>query len=329
MSFAWPYAWLLFIPLIAMAIAHWLRPRQRGLLFSSLGAAEELPLTRWLARIIPSLRWLCLALLIVAIARPQIQQQQIKRLAEGLDVIMAVDTSGSMRALDFTVNGERSDRLTAVVNVLDQFVTERTNDRIGFVVFGTEAFTQAPLTVDHDILKKFLAEIRIGMAGDATAIGDAIAVAAARLEKVKSPSRIIILLTDGSNTAGAMTPEVAAQAAAALGIRIYTIGAGAEGEVPFPVQTPFGTQIRYQPSDLDESLLKKVAEIGNGQYFRAYDTKSLQDIYATIDKLEKSRLEHNDGANKRDLFAWFLSVGLLLLVAEAALSTTRLRKVPA
>ncbi len=329
MSFAWPLALLLLLPLFALPLLHWLLPRPRGLLFSALGNVTERRSTRLLTKILPMLRWLTLLALVIAMARPQIQQQQQKRLAEGIDIVMAIDTSGSMRALDFNIDGERSDRLSAVRRVIGSFVAERASDRIGFVVFGSEAFTQAPLTVDHAILQSFLAEITIGMAGDATAIGDALAVAAARLEKIKSSSRIIILLTDGSNTAGVMDPEVAAKAAATLGIRIYTIGVGAEGQVPFPVETPFGTRIQYRPSDLDETLLQRIAEIGNGQYFRAYDTDSLTAVYAAIDKLEKSRLNRPDGANYRDLFGWWLAVALVLLSLEMVLALTRLQKVPA
>ncbi len=326
MSFAAPFALFLLIPLLVVAAVSWWRPRGSALQFSYLGEVDTGRSVRLRALVLPTLRWIVLLALVVAMLRPQTQAPQSKRLSDGLDIVLAIDTSGSMRALDFTVAGERSDRLTAVRTVIEKFIDERTSDRIGFVVFGSEAFTQAPLTIDHGILRQFLSEIKIGMAGDATAIGDAIAVAATRLEKIPSPSRLVILLTDGRNTAGAIEPTVAAKAAAALGVRIYTIGVGAEGDVPFPVETPFGTQIRYQPSDLDEAGLRAVASVGQGQYFRAYDTDSLKKVYDTIDKLEKTKLNRTQPGSKTEWFALVLAVALGALLLEMLLSLSRLRR---
>jgi Ca-activated chloride channel homolog len=274
------------------------------------------------------LRSLALVCLICALARPQFGQSEVRRYSEGLDIMMAFDTSGSMRAMDFEVEGQTSNRLMAVKYVLEKFVKERSEDRIGMVVFGTEAFTQLPLTLDHDVFLQFLKPIKIGMAGDATAIGDALATATNRLKDIKAKSKIIILLTDGENTAGTIEPMTAAKAAAALGVHVYTVGVGRDGKVPIPVDSVFGERLVYQEVNLDEELLKDIAKTCNGQYFRAYDTDSLKKIYETIDRLEKTKIQVKEFKNYDEAFAVFLWPGLLFLFLELLFGMSRFRRVP-
>ena len=270
------------------------------------------------------LRSLVLLSLTISLARPQSGRQEIKQKTEGLDIMLVLDTSGSMKALDFTMNGKRFDRMSVVKDVVGAFIEKRHDDRIGMVVFGTHAFAQAPLTLDHDVLKQYLSEVEIGMAGESTAIGDALGVAVNRIKDIKSKNKIIILLTDGSNTSGNIDPRQLSKAAQVLGIKIYTIGVGSDGWVPIP--TEFGYQkVRV---DLDEKLLKEIAEKTNAKYFRAKDTEALIDIYDNIDKLEKSEVELKIFNNYEEKYAVFLWSGLFLLFLECILGLTRFRRVP-
>ena len=201
-------------------------------------------------------RALALVLFICAMARPQHGRSHLKQKTEGLDIILAVDTSGSMKAMDFVIDGKRQDRLFIVKQVLRDFIQKREDDRIGIVVFGTNAFAQAPLTLDHEVLDQYVDNMKIAMAGEKTAIGDAIAVASSRLKDLESKSKLVILLTDGANSAGKVDPEQAAEAARALGVKVYTIGIGSDQAVPFP--TPFGYQsVRLE---MDTKLLQKIAK---------------------------------------------------------------------
>ena len=274
------------------------------------------------------LRTVCLVLLVFAATRPQLYNVSREIRSSGVDIVLCLDTSGSMQALDFTLDDEPVSRLTAVKKVVGEFIEKRDMDRIGLVVFGTEAFTQSPLTLDKGLLMDLVKRMKIGMAGDKTAIGSAIAVGGKRLKDLKAESKILILLTDGRQTAESLTPGEAAEAVQALGIKIYTIGVGGTEPAPFPVQTPFGIKIIRQSVDLDEETLMKVAQIGHGQYFRAADTDQLQKIYDIIDQQEKTEIKVKEFFHFKELYPWFLVPALFLLLLEITIRTTVLRMIP-
>jgi Ca-activated chloride channel family protein len=242
--------------------------------------------------------------------------------------MLALDTSGSMRALDFIEEEKRITRLTVVKGVVSKFIENRPTDRIGMVVFGEQAYTQCPLTLDQGILQSFLSKLEIGMAGDSTAIGSAIGIAVKRLKDLDSASKVIILLTDGRNNAGTLVPLQAAQTAKTFGIKIHTIGVGTEGKAPFLVNSIFGQRYVYQEVDIDETTLTEISKITGGQYFRATDLESLQNIYKQIDEMEKSEVKVIDHSEYKELFHYFLVPGLMFLLLEVGLSNTLLRRIP-
>ena len=274
------------------------------------------------------LRCLVIALFVVALARPQSSTKATEVLTEGIDIMLCLDTSGSMQALDFKWGSERQNRLQVVKRVVSEFIRGRKNDRIGMVVFGEEAFTQCPLTLDYGVLLNFLDRVEIGMAGDSTAIGSALGTCAKRLKGLKSKSKVVILLTDGRNNAGSLSPETAAEIAKTFDIKAYTIGVGTEGEVPFLVDSIFGKRYVYQRVDLDEDTLREIAEITGGTYFKATNTKALEEIYNQIDKLEKTKVEVKEYMEYEELFGWFLLPGLACMLLEVILGNTRFRKIP-
>lgn len=269
-----------------------------------------------------------LALCIFALARPQLADVRTEVSSEGVDILLTIDTSGSMKALDFKVGGEEVDRLVAVKKVVKEFIKNRVSDRIGMVVFGDMAYTQTPLTLDYEVLLNFLDQLEIGAAGDATAIGDAIALSVKRLKDLPGKSKIIILLTDGRSNAGRITPEKAAEIAAEYGIKIYTIGVGSRGPVPFPEQTFFGIRHILVQLDIDEETLQRIAQKTSGQYFRATDTEGLKKIYETIDKLEKIEAKVTHYQEYQELYRYFLVAALLLVLVEMVLRLTWLRSFP-
>jgi Ca-activated chloride channel family protein len=325
MSFAHPIFFAL-LPILIFVVWKF-RRKPIAVAWSSLGLFAGLGRGRFhfLSRVPLVLRWLALALVVAALARPQGDPRGQRRSAEGLDIILVVDTSGSMRAQDFEIGGTRPSRLEVLKEVMGRFFEERRDDRIGMVVFGSEAFTQAPLTLDKDVLLSFLGQIRVSMAGDATAIGDGLATAVRRLEGVPGKGKVVILMTDGANNAGRIDPVSAAQAAQSLGIKVYTIGVGSRGQVP--IEHNGRTQL--MEVDIDEPLMTRVAETTGGQYFRATDTDTLRKIWATIDRLEKTRAEVAETRRMRELFAGFLLPALVLLVLEGLWSLTRWVRVPA
>jgi Ca-activated chloride channel family protein len=274
------------------------------------------------------LRCLCLALLVLAAARPQLYSVSRDVKSPGVDIVLVLDTSGSMQALDFQLDERPVSRLTAVKKVVSDFIRKRETDRIGLVVFGAEAFTQSPLTVDKGLLLGLVEKMQIGMAGDRTAIGSAIAIGAKRLKDLEAKSKILILLTDGRHNAGDITPREAAGAAAALGVKIYSIGVGGKGPAPFAVQTPFGARVIHQDVDLDEETLREVADVGKGRYFRAADTKGLSEIYDMIDREEKTEAVVKEFFHFRELYLFFLIPALLLLCLEVFLNATISRIIP-
>ncbi|MHA3773265.1 VWA domain-containing protein [Verrucomicrobiota bacterium sgz303538] len=271
-----------------------------------------------------------LACFIVALARPQ-QAKTISRVeASGIDILLALDVSRSMLAEDFSIGRDRANRLEAVKQVTEKFINGRPNDRIGIVAFAGQPYLVSPLTLNHDWLLKNLDRLRIGMVEDGTAIGSAIASAANRLKEQKeSKSKIIVLLTDGDNNAGKVTPVTAAEAARALGIKIYTIVAGSRGYAPVPVQDVFGrTVYRQVLVEVDEASMKQIAQIGGGQFYRATDSRSLQQIFDQIDQLEKSKIEMSESRQVHDLFPWALATGAILLALHAVATQTIGRTLP-
>ena len=275
------------------------------------------------------LRSLVVTLVAIAMARPQAGSAETQVHREGVDVVLSVDVSGSMLAEDFQLPSGRASRLDVVKSVVNDFVAARAEDRVGLVLFAARAYTQCPLTLDHGWLRQNLERAQIGMIEDGTAVGAGIATAVNRLRASTATSKFVILLTDGQQNAGRITPQTAAEAAAALGIKVYTIGAGTRGMAPFPTRDLFGNKV-YRPVqvDIDEETLKKVAETTGARYFRATDTASLREIYAEIDRAEKTRFEAPDYADYRELYPWVLWPALLLLGMELVLADTRLRKIP-
>lgn len=271
-----------------------------------------------------------LALLILALARPQRDDGHSAVQFSGIDLMLTVDVSTSMEALDFTVNGMETDRLTAVKRVMDQFIDERRNDRIGLVAFSGNPYLVTPLTLDHDLLRRRLAsEVRMGRVEDGTAIGTALAASIKRLEDSDAKSKIVILLTDGMNNAGEANPLTVAEAARALGIKVYTIGADTNGTARMPVTDPFGRRmIAEVPVQIDEKTLQAVATTTGGRYFRATDTRTLEQVYATIDQLEKSERVVKRYDNRLELFPFALWPGLGLLLLGTVLAETRYRSLP-
>jgi len=322
--------WLLLI-LLLIPILVWRERRSvNAILYSSIIPLKEAGFDRSeILEVIPTiLRFLAIALFIIAFARPQQGHKKTEIISQGVDIVLAIDTSGSMQALDFKKNNSPVTRLTVVKDVVSGFITNRDKDRIGMVVFGAEAFTQSPLTLDHQILGSFLSKLKIGMAGDSTAIGSAIGISIKRLKDLKSKSKIIILLTDGRNNSGKIPPLQAAEIAKTLGIKIYTIGVGKKGKAPFLVDTILGKRLIYQNVDIDEKTLKNISKITNAQYFRATDTETLKSIYEHINLLEKSEVKTLDHSEYTELFHYILIPGLLLLITEIIISNSILRKVP-
>lgn len=275
------------------------------------------------------LRAAALALLVVALARPQLGTAETTVHREGVDVVLAVDVSGSMLAEDFQLEGNRVSRLDAVKDVVRQFVTARPQDRIGLVLFAARPYTQAPLTLDHGWLLQNLSRASVGMIEDGTAVGSALASATNRLRASAAPSRFVVLLTDGQSNAGNVTPQTAAEAAAALGIKVYTVGAGSQGMAPYPVKDFFGNTV-YRPMqvDVDEATLEQIAKTTGARYFRATDTETLRRVYAEIDQAEKAPFEAPEFLDYREGYPWLVWPALALLLVEVGLAETVLRKLP-
>ncbi|MEB2355214.1 MAG: VWA domain-containing protein [Ignavibacteriaceae bacterium] len=323
------YSWVLYSLLIIPLLIFWYywkgRKKTSAISYSSVKIFNNVPSTlRVRLRHLPFiLRMAALAVLIIALARPQNFTAGQSVNAEGIDISIVLDISGSMLAEDFKPN-----RLDAAKKVIDTFIQGRTNDRIGLVIFSREAFTQCPLTIDYSVLRNLLSDIKTGMIEDGTAIGNGIANGINRLKDSDAKSKVLILLTDGVNNAGEVDPISAAEIAATFGIRIYTIGVGTRGEAPYPVQTPFGTRYQMVPVEIDEVILKKIADITGGAYFRATNNRTLQDIYDRIDKMEKTKIEITSFKNAQELFAPWLLIGFGLILFELFTSKTILRKLP-
>ncbi len=333
MTFAHPYFLLL---LLLLPLAAWLKGRRGkppAFVYSSvqlLRAVTNVTRARyggWLT----ALRWLVLALLILALAQPRFTKfDTTKATASGVDIVVAFDLSGSMAAEDFEIRGQRLNRVNMARAVLKRFIDRRPNDRIGLVAFGTEAFIASPLTLDHDFLLKNLERLDLGtINGNQTAIGSALSTAVNRLREVQSKSKIVILMTDGQNNAGKIAPLIAAEAAQALSVKVYTIGVGTRGQAPMPATDMFGRRV-YQmvPVDIDEDTLQQISDSTGGKYFRADNAEKFQTIYTEIDKLEKTEAEVKKFAQHTELFVWIASLGLGLLLVEITLAQTIFRRLP-
>lgn len=324
-AYPWVFYLLLLLPLSALWYFWRGKNNQSSFKYSSLkilsgyrkSMREKFRHTPFILRLI------ALALMIVALARPQSFSSGENVYTEGIDIALLLDISGSMLAEDFKPN-----RIGAAKNVIDEFIEGRTSDKIGLVIFSYESFTQCPLTIDYRVLRGLLKDVKSGMIQDGTAIGTAIANGVNRLKDSKSKSKVIILLTDGVNNSGEVDPVTAAQIAKTFGIRIYTIGVGTIGQAPYPFQTPFGIRYQMMPVEIDEAVLTKIARITNGKYFRAVNNRKLESIYREIDKLEKTKVEVSSYRNARELFYPWLFAGLVLLFAEIVLSRTVFRKLP-
>ena len=269
------------------------------------------------------LKLLAIFLIIIALSRPQssLNRQDIN--IEGIDIVLAMDVSGSMLARDFS-----PDRLEASKEVAMEFIDGRPNDRIGLVIFSGESFTQCPLTTDHGVLKTLFQDIKSGMIEDGTALGDGLATAVSRLKTSKAISKVIILLTDGVNNMGSLDPLSAAEIAKLYGIRIYTIGVGTTGMAPYPVQTPFGIQLQNMEVKIDEPLLREVSRLTDGKYFRATNTVKLRQIYQEIDKLEKSKIDVTEFRKKKEEYLLLALIACVLLALEILFRNIWFKNIP-
>lgn len=275
--------------------------------------------------ILPLFRIIAVMLFIVAFARPQAGTTDQDITSEGIDIMLALDVSGSMKAEDF----KPRNRLYVAKEEIKKFVEKRVSDRIGLIVFSKSSFTQCPLTLDYGVLLNFLDQVRFGMIEDGTAIGMALANCINRLRDTESKSKIIVLLTDGVNNAGQIDPLTAATIAKTMGVKIYTIGVGKPGNAMYPVDDPiFGKRYVYQPNEIDEETLKEIAAKTGGQYFRARSEKELEDVYNEIDSLEKTEVEVKEYTRYRELFPGFVFAGLLFLLLEVVMGQTIFRKIP-
>lgn len=280
---------------------------------------------RWLG----ALNLLALALIIVGLARPQFGRSTHNVQASGIDLMLAVDVSGSMEALDFKLDGQPANRLDVAKSVVAKFIEARPNDRIGIVAFAGAPYLVSPLTLDHDWLLQNLERVQIGAVEDGTAIGSAIAASVNRLRDEAGKSKLVVLLTDGQNNAGKVTPDTAAQAAQALGVKVYTIGAGVRGEAPMPVTDAFGNKrLVMAKVDVDEGTLKKIADETGARFFRATDTESLKNIYGEIDRLEKTTHTLKKFERHSELFGWAIVPALAVLSVGLGLQQTRFRRLP-
>ncbi|MBI5538949.1 MAG: VWA domain-containing protein [Bacteroidia bacterium] len=268
-------------------------------------------------------RILCFSFLILALARPQSTNSWQNVSTEGIDIIISLDISGSMLAQDF-----KPDRLEASKSIAAEFINSRPNDRMGLVVFSGKSFTQCPLTTDHAVLINLFKGIKFGLIDDGTAIGEGIATAVNRIKNSNAKSKTIILLTDGVNNAGSIAPVTAAEIAKTYGIRIYTIGVGTLGQAPYPFQTPFGTQIQMMNVEIDEPVLKQIAKMTDGKYFRATNNEKLREIYKEIDKLEKTKIAIKEYRKHKEEFFPFLLIASLLFFFELIFKLTLLKKIP-
>ena len=331
MSFAQP--WFLLLLALLPVLAWWRgkRGQQAAFLYSSVQLVKTVAnLKRSRAgQFLAAMRWLTLGLFIVGLARPQLIESEASVKASGVDIVVALDLSGSMESEDFELRGERVNRLVIAKDVLKKFVDRRPSDRIGLVAFAGKPYIAAPLTLDHEFLDQNIERLQLHTIEDGTAIGAGLAAAVNRLRDIESKSKIVILMTDGQNNAGKIPPLTAAEAAEALKIKVYTIGVGTRGMAPMPRMDVFGRKRYVQvPVDIDEATLQAIADKTGGEYYRADSSETLKAIYDQIDKMETTEREMKKYVNVEELFPWAVIPGFGLLLLELLLSHTIWRRLP-
>jgi Ca-activated chloride channel family protein len=339
MTFA--HKWVLLFLLLLPALA-WLKGKRGSppaFLYSSVQLVRAvLNVSRSRSGgFLAALRWLALAIFIVALAQPQLTNSQTHQNSSGIDIAVAVDLSGSMASLDFEVGGHRVNRIDMAKMVLKKFIEKRPGDRIGLIAFATDAYIVTPLTLDHQFVLENLDRFTIDpydpnndlIDGSRTAIGSGLSTAINRLRDEKAKSKIVILMTDGQNNSGKLGPLVVAEAAKSLGVKVYTIGVGMRGNAPMPTVDIFGRRtVASAPVDIDEDTLTKIADMTGGKYYRADNAERFEEIYAEIDKLEKSEIETKKYTEYKELFAWFVAAGMTVLLVEQVLKNTIMRRLP-
>lgn len=324
--FAQPY--FLVLLLLVPTILWWLHKQQKSsssvIRLSSTSALGNVPPTMKikLRPFLTILRTIAVIMFVIVLARPQSSNVTENVESEGIDIVLSLDVSGSMLAEDL-----RPNRIEAAKKVAMDFIYQRSNDRIGLVVFSGESFTQCPITIDHEVLKEQIGNIKSGLLIDGTAIGDGLATAVDRIRKSNGKSKVVILLTDGVNNIGKVGPELALEIAKAYKVRVYTIGIGTRGMAPYPVQTPFGLQKQMQEVQIDEALLKSISNQTGGKYYRATDNSSLARIYKDIDKLEKTKVEVSSYKHYAELFFPFAIIGIIALILEVVLRFTYFKSI--
>ncbi|OGG54312.1 MAG: aerotolerance regulator BatA [Candidatus Handelsmanbacteria bacterium RIFCSPLOWO2_12_FULL_64_10] len=318
---------LLVLPALVYLYARKETRKKGSLRFPDVGALKQIRPSLWLKwrHVLIALRCAGICLLILALARPQFGRRSREVLTQGIDIVLAVDVSTSMEAKDLD---SYKNRLDVCKEAVAQFIQGRSNDRIGMVIFAGESFTQCPLTLDYGVLLTLLDNVRTGMVEDGTAIGMGIATAVNRLRTTPAKSKVVVLLTDGVNNKGEIDPITAAKAAAAVGVKIYTIGAGSEGTIMQKVDGMFGP--RYVPVqvEIDEKVLQEIARITGGRYYRATDSRKMEDVYNEISRLEKTDIKTKEYEEYSELFGYFLGPSLALVALEVALANTRFRRIP-
>lgn len=327
MSFAHPWWLLLALPALA---AGWfayrrLEPRRASMAFPEGDALAEAGGGAFQTALPYALKTLALLLAVAALARPQVVERRVRSVTRGIDILLVLDTSTSMRAVDF----DPTDRMGAAVETAKRFVSGRADDRIGVLVFGGAPILACPLTMDYEAVGDYLGGVEAGMTRtEGTAIGDGIAAAVDHLKSSRAKSRVIVLLTDGSSNTGAIDPVTAAKAAQTYGVKIYAIGTGRRGEALAPIDTPFGRRLQRIPDELDEDVLTRVAAIADGRYFRATNFRELVEIYSEIDRLEKTDAARPEIVTRTDLYPWLVLPAFMLLAGEMALARTVLLRIP-
>lgn len=328
--FRFVYPWVLAGLLIPLILWLWERIRNRPVIFKYSLQSRLAPLFRRvdskLLGINSFLIYLAMICLIVGLARPQWGRSQTEVMSEGVDIMLAIDASGSMAAMDFKLDRRAVNRLTVVKKVVTNFIRKQEADRVGMVIFGEHGYTQSPLTMDYNVLIQLLNHIRIGIAGEGTAVGDGLALSVKRLKDAPGKSKVVILLTDGRNNSGKISPEKAAKIAKTLDIKVYTIGIGTQGPVPFPQKSTFGRHLVYVNLDLDQDTLENIAQITGGKYFYAADTRKLEAIYEEINKLEKTKVKVRHYEIYEEWYPYFVLAGGCLLILQFLLSSTLLRR---
>ena len=318
---------LLIIPLIVYRYFYVKRVKVGSIRFSDLGTVKQIrrSFSLRLRHSLIVLRVLVIALLVLALARPQSGEKGEEILTEGVDIILALDVSSSMKAEDF----KPKNRLHVAKQVVADFIRGRKNDRLGMVVFAAKSFTQCPLTLDYGILLNFLDQIDIGIIEDGTAIGMALTTCVNRLRDSDAESKVVILLTDGINNRGEIDPVTAAKTAKAMGVKVYTVGAGKRGSALYPVDDPiFGRRYVRMPVEIDEEILREIARITGAKYYRATDGEALAKIYKEIGEMEKTEIKTKEYIRYTELFWYFLLPAMVLLGSEIVMANTRFRKIP-